>query len=209
MIIYNQDASHSSTCGNATRCVAQLLMKEIGKGKVTIETSSGTLIAQSEANRYISVDMGEPIFAWQQIPLAREDYASEFKFDSISSPFVVNMGNPHIVFVVSNVNLIKLAELGPQIEHHELFPQKVNVNFAEIVNPQIIKLRVWERGSGETLACGSGACATLVALAKQNLTERQATICLPGGDLQIKWLANNHVIMCGEAEVSFTGNIII
>jgi diaminopimelate epimerase len=204
----NADGADSPTCGNASRCVAQLLFAETGRDRVRIATAAGLLEAW-RAGGVVAVDMGRPRLAWQEIPLAEAADTLHLPFVSApySDPVGVNMGNPHAVFFVDDAESVDLAQVGPEIEHAPLFPERTNVEFATVLAPGRIRMRVWERGVGITRACGSGACATLVAAARRGLSERTATLVLDGGDLTIDWRQDDHVIMTGPAATSFTGEI--
>jgi len=207
MRIYNPDGGESGACGNGARCVAHLLMAETGKKVAHIETLAGVLAAEAAAGGLVSVDMGPVRFGWRDVPLAREgdtlnlDYAN----GPLRDPVALNVGNPHLVFFVADVDAVPLAEIGPKIERDPLFPERVNVEAAEIVNDGEIRLRVWERGAGLTRACGSGACAALVAAHRRGLAKRKAKVVLDGGALTIEWRRDNHVIMTGPVAKSFTG----
>ncbi len=208
MRIFNPDSSEAASCGNATRCVAWLLMQENGKEVVTIQTRAGVMHASKAANASICVDMGMPRFAWQEIPIAKA--ADTQKLDivhgELKHPFAVNMGNTHMVFVVPDVKAVPLSEAGPVLEHHPLFPERTNVSVAQVIDKEHVRLRVWERGAGETLACGTAACATLVALHTLDLAKSAADIELPGGTLHINWdKQSRRVLMTGDVAVSFTG----
>lgn len=209
MRIHNPDGSESGACGNGTRCVAALLMQESGKSHVTIETAAGILVADATGQGEITVDMGEPRLDWQSIPLARAmdtlhlDYAQGVLRD----PAAANMGNPHVVFFVPDADAIDLPALGPIIEHDALFPERTNVNVASLRPDGSLRLRVWERGAGITLACGSGACATLVSAARRGLTGRKADLHLNGGKLTIEWTTGNRVLMTGPVATSFAGTL--
>ena len=208
MDMYNADASVVRACGNATRCVATLLFEEKNKKQATLETIAGLLQVQEAAGGLVSVDFGEPRLLWNEIPLAREKetLSVPLTVGGASNPCCVNMGNPHAVFFVPSVDDVPVAEWGARIETDALFPDRVNVEFAQILAPDRIRMRVWERGTGITQACGSGACATLVAAVRRGLSARRATIVLDGGELQIEWKADNgHVIMTGAAALSFRG----
>jgi diaminopimelate epimerase len=209
MLIYNPDGSEAGACGNATRCVAKLLFEERSSSKGIIETIAGLLPVWQEADSLISVDFGPPRLEWQEIPLAEamETLTLPVSIGGLSNPCAVNMGNPHAVFFMPEVMAVPLAELGPQLEHHPLFPERANIEVAQILSPTHIRMRVWERSAGITEACGSGACATLVAAVRRGLTERKATITLDGGDLAIEWREDGHVIMTGSATASFSGLI--
>jgi diaminopimelate epimerase len=207
MRIYNVDGSLSGACGNGTRCVAWALARE-GKERLSLETAAGRIETRRVAETQFSVDMGRPRLDWREIPLAREAdtcaVALEPPVAGAPAQFsAVSMGNPHAVFFVADAPAIALETLGPALEHHPLFPERANISFAQILARNDILLRVWERGTGATRACGSAACATLVAAARAGLTERQARVRLPGGDLHIDWRADDHVIMTGPVEFEF------
>lgn len=210
MRIYNADGSRSATCGNATRCVADILFRSGEKQQVTIETLAGILTATKAGNQ-ITVNMGKARLSWQEIPLSTEMDTLNIAISAgmLQNPVAVSMGNPHAVFFVGDIEAVPLATLGPQLEHHPLFPERANISVAQIVAEDRILLRVWERGSGETLACGSGACATLVAASRRGLVQSKATICLKGGELVIAWLPSGEVLMTGEAVTSFTGEFML
>jgi diaminopimelate epimerase len=153
--------------------------------------------------------MGEPRFSWRDIPLASDEDTLHLPIGmgSLKNPAAVSMGNPHMIFFVSNAGVVALEELGPKLEHHPLFPERANVNVAQVDAKDKITLRVWERGAGITLACGTGACATLVAAHRRGFTDRKATVTLPGGTLIIEWADNNHVLMTGPVVTSFEGKL--
>jgi diaminopimelate epimerase len=208
MRIYNPDSSEASSCGNATRCVAWLLMQESGKDSATIETRAGIMHAKKADNGNICVDMGAPKFDWQDIPLSKESNTQKLDIvhGELKYPFAVNMGNTHMIFVVPDAKAVPLHEAGAALEHHPLFPERTNVSVAQVLDKKHVRLRVWERGAGETLACGTAACATLVALNTLGLVESDADIELPGGTLNISWnKATQRVFMTGDVAVSFTG----
>jgi len=209
MRIYNADGGEVMACGNASRCVASLLMDETGKTSFTLETGAGLLEAQSAAGENIAVDMGPANLDWQDIPLAEKADTLHLRFSrgALKDPVSVNVGNPHAVFFVDDADAIDLETLGPEIEHHPFFPERTNVEAAQVLSPSQIRLRVWERGAGITQACGTGACATLIAAHRRGLTDRKASIILDGGPLDIEWLENNHVMMTGPVAISFTGTI--
>jgi diaminopimelate epimerase len=207
MRIYNIDGSLSGACGNGTRCVAWALARE-GKTSLRLETDAGRIETRRETDALFTVDMGAPRLDWRDIPLAHAVDTAAVTLDpsvpGAPSQFsAVNMGNPHAVFFVSDAAKIDLDTLGRAIEIHPLFPQRVNVSFAQILAPDDILLRVWERGTGATLACGTAACATLVASARAGLTGRRAHLRLPGGELTIDWRDDDHVMMTGPAEFEF------
>ncbi|MCG2841560.1 diaminopimelate epimerase [Sandaracinobacter sp. RS1-74] len=201
MRIYNPDGSESGACGNATRCVAALL-----GGNARIETAAGILTA-TQAGQGIAVDMGAPRFDWAEIPLA---YAMDTRemplgWGELERPTAVSMGNPHAVFFVPDTDSVPLETLGPEIEHDPIFPERVNVNLASVVSRAHIRLRVWERGAGLTMACGSGACATFAAARRRGLVEPAATVSLPGGDLLIAETSAGTLSMTGAVATSFSG----
>lgn len=209
MRIHNADGSEVESCGNATRCIASLLMQETGRDAVTIDTLGGWLEAKSGAKGQVSVNMGEPRLSWQDIPLSRamDTETLDYSFAGYDKPGAVNVGNPHVVFFVADAEAVPLAEIGPKIEHDPLFPQRINAEFAQVLDRGRIRMRVWERGAGITRACGTGACATLVAAARRGLTERKAEVILDGGPLTIEWAADNHIYMTGPATEAFRGEI--
>jgi diaminopimelate epimerase len=209
MTIRNADGSEVATCGNATRCVAWMLMRESGQDEVIIETKAGLLDAHAAADGQIAVDMGRALLDWREIPLAEAVDTNHLPIvvADVADPVGVGMGNPHAVFFIPDAEAVDVAELGPQIEHHPLFPERTNVEFASILPGNRIRMRVWERGTGITRACGSGACATLVAAARRGLTGRGAEILLDGGSLHIEWLRDDHVLMTGPAVLAYTGTL--
>ncbi|MDB5725346.1 MAG: diaminopimelate epimerase [Novosphingobium sp.] len=201
MRIFNSDGSEVEACGNASRAVGVL-----HGAPARIETLGGTIaVAPDDAG--ISVEMGVPRFEWDAIPLAyaMDTLAMPVAWEDLASPVGVNVGNPHAIFFVDDAEAIDLARLGPEIEHDQLFPERVNVNVATVVSRQSIRLRVWERGAGLTLACGTGACATAVAAMRRGLTERKVTVALPGGSLTIEWREDGQVVMTGPATEAFRG----
>ena len=210
---WNSDGEEISACGNGTRCVGWLLMQASGQDQAVIETQAGRLFASRAGERLVSVDMGKPGLDWREIPLAQAqdtcalDVALFADPAFISAPACVSMGNPHVVFFVPDIETAPIATAGPAVEHHLLFPQQVNVGFAQILSRDRIRLRVWERGAGLTRACGTGACAALVAAARRDLTDRTATLVLDGGELLIEWRNDDHVIMTGPAAVDFAGQL--
>ncbi|BDV33622.1 diaminopimelate epimerase [Methylocystis iwaonis] len=207
MRIYNIDGSLSGACGNGTRCVAYALARE-GKERLSLATQAGRLETRREAETVFTVDMGRPRLDWREIPLARAADTSAVALDppvaGAPAQFsAVSMGNPHAIFFVVDAAAIALEDLGARLEHHPLFPERANISFAQIVARDDILLRVWERGTGATKACGSAACATLVASVRAGLTDRRARVRLPGGDLHIEWRADDHVMMTGPVEFEF------
>jgi diaminopimelate epimerase len=210
MRIWNADGGEVEACGNATRCVAWLLMEEGGSLSRRIETPAGMLYAERRAENVITVDMGSPLLRWEEIPIARamDTARLDFSAGGYDAPGAVNMGNPHVVFFVNDVRAVPIDTLGPKIEHDPFFPQGVNVGFAEIRSPEQIRLRVWERGTGLTKACGTGACAAVVAAHRQNRTGRRVEVLVDGGSLEIEWRAgDDRVLMTGPIELESTGEL--
>lgn len=209
MRIHNSDGGEVESCGNAARCIAALLMHETGRDAVSIDTLGGWLQARAGAQGRVTVDMGEPRLEWQAIPLSKamDTVTLDYAYAGYSRPGAVNVGNPHVVFFVDSAETVPLTEIGPKIEHDALFPQRVNVEFVQVISPERMRMRVWERGVGITRACGTGACATLVAAARRGLSARKAEILLDGGPLVIEWAADNHVYMTGPATEAFRGEI--
>lgn len=207
MRIFNADGSESSACGNATRCVADMLMKQTGRKEASIETKAGILIGARASESEVSVNMGEPSLEWQKIPLAEEvDVMSlPISVGPLSNPTAVSMGNPHIVFFVPEITDIRLRDFGPELENHPLFPERTNVTIATIRSPNYIATKVWERGVGKTLSCGTAACATLVAAVVHELVEPSAIVEQPGGTLKIDWLDSGQIVMTGKVSKSFEG----
>lgn len=214
MTIFNNDGSLSGACGNGTRCVAWALMRDGARERLTLETQAGLLECRKAGPERFTVDMGPPRLAWREIPLARE--VSDTRAVALDNPAApgpfcaVNMGNPHAVFFVADARAIDLARVGPALEHDPMFPERANISMAEVVGAEPdrarILLRVWERGAGITQACGSAACATLVAAARTGRTGRAADIELPGGVLFIEWReSDQHVLMTGDVELEFEG----
>ncbi|MFL5297810.1 MAG: diaminopimelate epimerase, partial [Phenylobacterium sp.] len=204
---WNADGEEIGACGNGTRCVGWLLMQSSGKDHAVMESHAGLLVANRVDERLVSVDMGKPGLDWRQIRLAEEHDTRALEVQLFDHPVLANppgcvsMGNPHVVFFVSDIGAAPVATAGPAIERHPLFPQGVNVGFAQVLGRDRIRLRVWERGAGLTQACGTGACAALVAAARRDLTDRTATVVLDGGELLIEWRPDDHVLMTGPAAV--------
>ena len=205
--IFNNDGSEAEACGNGARCVADRLARESGAEALAIETVASRIACERLGEWRYRVDMGEPRFAWSEIPLAHA--VEDTRRVQLALPgladygpaSVVNMGNPHAIFWLKDVAAIPLERVGPRLETHPLFPEKANVSFAQITARDAITLRVWERGAGITLACGSAACATLVAAVRLGLTDRLARIALPGGELTIEWRqSDGRVLMTGPVE---------
>ncbi len=209
VLIYNNDGTLAGACGNGTRCVADRLCRELGAEAVNITTEAGVIGCERLGPWFYRVDMGAPRFEWDAIPL-RHAVADTRRVKlwrdgegpaELGPASMVSMGNPHAVFFVSDLSRIDAGALGRKIELDPMFPEKANVTFAEIIAPDDLRARVWERGVGLTLACGSAACATLVAASRLELMERKGTVRLPGGDLVIEWRASDgHVLMTGPVE---------
>ena len=209
MRIYNPDGSEAGACGNATRCIAGTLMAERGLDRIVVETISGLLETTAADHGDITVDMGEVKTDWRDIPVAEacDTLHLPVRLGPLLDPVGVNVGNPHAVFFVPDVAAIDLEQLGPALEHAPLFPERANIEIVQRLASGRLRMRVWERSAGITQACGSGACATLVAAARRGLTGRKAEVVLDGGTLTIEWLANNHVLMTGGWTTSFQGEI--
>jgi diaminopimelate epimerase len=207
MRIHNADGGEVEACGNAARCVAWTVMRERGVSHVSIDTAAGTVAAEAAGPGLVKVDMGEPRFGWRDIPLAREadTLRLDYRQGPLHDPVAVNVGNPHVVFFVANVATIEMATWGPLIEHDPLFPRRINVGVAEVKARDRLRLRVWERGAGLTLACGTGACAALVAAVKRGHCDRKALVEVDGGMLDIEWAANNRLYLTGPVAETFTG----
>lgn len=213
--IYNNDGSEAGACGNGMRCVARQMFAGSDQSAMTFETKAGLLNCwKTPAPETFTVDMGKPRLGWQEIPLAeefRDTRAIELQIGPIDAPVlhtpsVVNMGNPHAVFWVDDVNAYDLGRFGPLLENHPIFPDRANITLARVVDRDHIIIRTWERGAGLTKACGSAACATAVAAARLRRANRKATITTPGGDLVIEWReSDDHVLMTGPAELEYEG----
>jgi diaminopimelate epimerase len=206
--ILNPDGSEAEACGNATRCLALLLSPEFGDRHLRFESLAGLLDAEVMPDGRIAVDMGAARTAWDEIPLARAMNTErvDLHLGPLAKPVCTNIGNPHATFFVEDAEAIDLAALGPILERHELFPQRANIGVAAVADRSHIRLRVWERGAGLTRACGSGACAALVAAHRRGLADRRAELRLDGGALDILWREDGHVIMTGPAALSFEGS---
>jgi diaminopimelate epimerase len=215
MRIFNADGGEVESCGNAARCVAQLLMNEEEVSNVKIETEGGPLLCTSAGSGLVAVDMGAPRLDWREIPMAQAvDTASfalpveGFNEKALQSAAAVSMGNPHCVLFVAEAENAPVEQLGPIIEHHPWFPARANVAFVEVRSPKSMRLRMWERGTGVTLACGTGACAAVVAAYRRGVAERTCEAALDGGKLSIEWREkDDHVLMTGPATLSFRGEM--
>lgn len=209
MKIYNPDASVSGACGNATRCVAKIIADKLAKQDISIEVMDRVLTA-SVNNGMVAVNMGMPEFAWENIPMTQplESLDADY-FYPLVKPFVVNVGNPHIVFFVKNIDELNLADIGKKIENDKVFPQKINVSFAQIISPSYIKLRVWERGAGLTAACGTAACATAIAYYMQYNINARVRIAFQYGDLFVDIDDDFSIKMTGPAKIVFSGEYFL
>jgi len=199
---WNSDGSTAGACGNASRCIGRLLIDETGKASVSLRTERGILPVVDVDGDVVSVNMGQPQLDWREVPLARDVDLNALPIDG--EPGAAGMGNPHCVFVVDDVDAVDLAKVGPIYEHHELFPERTNVEYIQILDRENIRMRVWERGGMITLACGSGACAVAVVAHQKGLTERKVTIHLEGGPLDIDW-RDDGVWMTGATQLVFSG----
>jgi diaminopimelate epimerase len=214
MRIYNADGSEAQACGNGTRCVAWAMLRQDRRRSLLLETKVGLVACERNGAEIFTVDMGAPRFAWSEIPLT-EEFADtrriELQIGPIDAPLLhtpsaVNMGNPHAIFWVEDVEAIDLARIGPMLEYHPLFPERANISIAQVIDPHRLRLRVWERGAGVTRACGSAACATAVAAHRLDLAERKTIVTLPGGDLHIEWReSDDHVLMTGPVALEHEG----
>ena len=214
MRIWNADGGEVGACGNAARCVAGLMAAERGTPETSIETESGVLAALVNDDGRVTIDMGTPRFAWNEIPLAEPFHDTrriELQIGPIDapvlhSPSVVNVGNPHALFFVDDVEAHDLARFGPMLEHHPLFPERANISLVQVLAPDHLKVRTWERGAGLTRACGTAACAAAVAAARLELAGRKVIVTLPGGDLLIEWReSDGHMLMTGPYALDFEG----
>jgi diaminopimelate epimerase len=212
--IFNTDGSEAEACGNGTRCVAWAMLRADRRRSLLLETRAGLVACERKDAASFTVDMGVPRFGWQEIPLSEEfvDTRSiELQMGPIDAPILhtpsaVNMGNPHAIFWVADIDAYDLARIGPLLEHHPIFPERANISLARVIDRRHIRLRVWERGAGLTRACGSAACATAVAAHRLDRVDRQTVVTLPGGDLSIEWRAgDDHVLMTGPVEFEHEG----
>ncbi len=216
MRIWNADGGEVAACGNAARCVAGLIAQEQARPQVTIETEDQVLGAAVVGDGLVTIDMGEPRLGWDEIPLAEpfhdtrriELQAGPIDAPVLHSPAVVNVGNPHALFFVDDVEAIDLGRIGPMLEHHPLFPERANISLVQVLGPEHVKIRTWERGAGLTRACGTAACASAVAAIRRELTGRKVKVSLPGGDLVIEWReGDGHVLMTGPYALDFEGTL--
>lgn len=214
--IYNADGSEAGACGNGMRCVGWYMAKGLGRPRFKVETKSGVLdVDASKGDAEITVDMGEPRFEWQAIPLAeefRDTRGIELQIGPIDdpvlhSPSAVNVGNPHAIFWVDDVNAYDLGRFGPMLENHPIFPERANISLAHVTSDTALTLRTWERGAGLTKACGSAACAAAVSAARKKLTGRKVRVTLPGGPLDIDWRDDNRIMMTGPVAFEYEGKL--
>ena len=216
MRIWNNEGMEVESCGNASRCIADLLFDEQKKTRATIDTRGGFLIAEKGGDKLVTVDMGAPRFDWQDIPLSEKFHDTRYielavgpaDAPLIHSPSVVNVGNPHCIFWVRSLDVVDLAKVGPMLENHPLFPQRANITLARVDTRDHATIRVWERGAGLTKACGTAACAVMAAGFRLRKFNRKATITLPGGDLHMETReSDNHILMTGPVTYEFEGEL--
>ena len=202
---WNSDGSPAQACGNATRCIADLLIAETGLAEITLASENGVLAGRRRPDGLVEVDMGLPRWGWRDIPLARE--ADTLRLPVAGEPAACSMGNPHCTFFVEDGAAIELATRGPDVEHDPLFPERTNAQFVQVLARDRARVRVWERGAGETLASGSSSCAVLVNAVRRGLMDRRATIELDGGALEIEWREDGHLLMAGPVADVFEGTL--
>jgi diaminopimelate epimerase len=210
MRILNADGGEVEACGNATRCVAQLLMEERDVDSVKIDTVAGTLVCRDAGSGLVTVDMGKPELDWKKIPMSEAVDTNRFAIAVDGTSYegaAVATGNPHCVLFVDDADKAPVAGLGPKIEHHPLFPARVNVEFVSVRARDAMRMRVWERGVGITSACGTGACASAVAAMRRGLVDRKVDVVLDGGTLTIEWTADDHILMTGPATLAYRGEV--
>ena len=211
MRIYNADGGEVESCGNATRCVARLLMDEKGTSRIRIDTRGGLLHCSDAGEGAVTVDMGAPHLSWDEIPLARPTDTNTFSLNVDGTEHIasaVSVGNPHCVLFVDDAERADVARIGARIENHPMFPERTNVEFATPLSRSRLRMRVWERGAGITIACGTGACAAAVAAHRRGLADRAVEIILDGGPLAIEWRkSDGHVLMTGPSTLAYRGEI--
>jgi len=210
MRIYNADGGEVEHCGNAARCVGRLLMDEKDRPDVRLGIAGGEIAVRDAGDAIMSVEMAAPEFGWRAIPLARDMDTRAFALDvdgKVLEASALSVGNPHCVLFVDDAQRAPVAELGPRIEHHPLFPQRTNVEFVQVRDRGHLRMRVWERGTGITRACGTGACAAAVAAHRRGLCERKVEVMLDGGPLVIEWRKDGHILMSGSATLVYRGEI--
>jgi len=205
---FNSDGSEIDACGNGSRCVANFLMKETKSEKINLTTRERTISCEKIDDVTVSVNMGKPKFKWNEIPLIKDIDPVNISFSirglTLKKPFLVNIGNPHIIFFDDEIEKYDVEIFGSLIENDNLFPEKINVSFAKLKNDNHIFLNVWERGAGKTNACGTAACATAVAGVEMGAIKNKVTVTLPGGDLEIYYKSADNIIMTGPTEINFT-----
>ncbi|MEE2860104.1 MAG: diaminopimelate epimerase [Paracoccus sp. (in: a-proteobacteria)] len=204
LVFWNADGSLSAACGNATRCIARLLMDQTGRDRLRLRTDHGLLLAEDAGGGLTRVNMGPPVLDWHAIPLASEVDVDHLPIDG--DPVATGMGNPHVTFFVADAAAVELDRFGPAMEHHPLYPQRTNVEIVQVLSQDEIVLRIWERGTGPTLASGSCSCAAVVAAARRGLTGRRVTVNVPGGRLLIDW-RDDGVWMEGPTALVFRGSL--
>ena len=209
MRIHNPDGSEAGACGNATRCIASLISAETGKAQVVVRTISGDLPSEAMPGGMWQVDMGPARLGWRDVPLAQEADTLHVPLacGPVADPAACSMGNPHANFFVPDLDALPISEIGPRLEYDPIFPDRANIGFVQVMSPDHLRLVVWERGAGLTLACGSGACAAMVNAHRRGLTGRAARISMPGGDLLMEWRQDGHVLMTGPVATAFTGQV--
>ncbi|MFK7942255.1 MAG: diaminopimelate epimerase [Paracoccaceae bacterium] len=205
LMFWNADGSTAGACGNATRCIAGWIMAESGVRRLTLRTERGVLSARLRPDDVVEVDMGAPMLDWQDVPLRQQLDTAILPIEG--TPAACSMGNPHCTFFVEDADAVDLAGWGGQIEHHPLFPERTNVQFVQVLSPDRARVRVWERGVGVTLASGSSSCAVLVNANRRGLMGRRATLVLDGGEIEITWADNDHVLMAGPTAHVFDGQL--
>ncbi len=205
---FNAGGSRSSACGNATRCVGSLMMEELGRLSATVETDTRLLPCEVRLDGQVTVDMGPVATDWQEIPLAEaaDTLHVPVGVEDLTDAVCCSIGNPHATFFVTDPDAVELGRLGPLLETHAAFPERANIGVAAILSDGKIRLRVWERGTGLTLACGSGACAALVAANRRGLSGREAEIVMERGSLRVTWREDGNVLLTGPVATSFTGS---
>jgi diaminopimelate epimerase len=209
MRIRNPDGQEAGACGNATRCVVRLLHEQTGRRHQVIETTAGLLPSDVLDDGRVQVDMGPPLLGWQDVPVAgpMDTEHLDLALGPVRDPAACSMGNPHATFFVDDFSALDIPALGPALEHATIFPERANIGFAQILAPDRLRVRIWERTAGLTLACGSGACATLVNAARRGLTGRRATVLVDGGEMEIEWRQDGHVLMTGPTALAYRGEI--
>ncbi len=209
MEIRNTDGSEAEACGNGTRCVAALVMDELGRDAIGVETVAGVLLAMRREDGLVSVDMGPANLDWGDIPLAQSADTLHIELEDapLSDAVGVNIGNPHAVFFVDDAEAVNLTAIGPQLETHPMFPARSNIEMVSVLDTDKLRMRVWERAVGITQACGSGACAVAVAAHRRGLTGRSVEVVLDGGSLFLDWRDDGHVLMAGPTATVFNGHL--